>query len=229
MKYKRRYMKYKREHSAWGKTVEKTDTSDYDINFIFPDMKDINKKNLKISNWTQFVTSNKYFADKLKNIILKHTKTPNVTVTDMTANVGVEAIALAKVFKRVNAIELDDKTCDMLKHNVKVYGLKNVNVICGDSSKEINKLKQDVLYMDPLWGPDYKTNDKMDLFLGDNIIDIVNRHKHKVKFIVIRFPVNYNIQDFVKNVRPDNLTLYSIKKSNGKISYYVAVLQTFRE
>ena len=50
----------------------------------------------------------------------------DITITDMTANVGVDSIALGLILKKVNSIELDKKLFSSLNNNINIYGLKNV-------------------------------------------------------------------------------------------------------
>ena len=79
----------------------------------------------------------------------------------------------------------------------------------------------DCYFFDPPWGgPDYKTKQNLDLFLGDVRIDTflseVIARKNKPSYIVLKLPRNYNFQ-----------RLYELKvhvKLSKIRGFYVAIL-----
>ncbi|NOZ80151.1 MAG: methyltransferase domain-containing protein [DPANN group archaeon] len=52
---------------------------------------------------------------------------------EIGAGIGFQTIAFARTCKRVTAIELDRKRCDMLRKNLEKTGITNVRVIQGDA------------------------------------------------------------------------------------------------
>ncbi|MCM1521204.1 MAG: class I SAM-dependent methyltransferase [Muribaculaceae bacterium] len=73
-------------------------------------------------------------------------------VLDMTAGLGVDAIAMATRGSRVTAIEIDSRTASVLRQNVETLGLsESVTVIEGDSTEWLknNYDTFDVIYIDP--------------------------------------------------------------------------------
>jgi len=117
-------------------------------------------------------------------------------ITDLTGNVGGDTIMFGLNFGHVYSIEMNKDNFDALKHNVKTYKLKNVKLYHGDSTVIFN-WKTDVLYLDPPWGgPDYKTKENMDLFLGNDRIDEflyeILEEDWRPNYIFMKLPRNYN-------------------------------------
>lgn len=76
---------------------------------------------------------------------------PGLSVADMTAGLGIDAITISRVAASVRAIELDQHKADVLRHNATVCGSVNLTVVCGDSIIEIDKIgnNTDVIFIDP--------------------------------------------------------------------------------
>jgi hypothetical protein len=121
--------------------------------------------------------------------------TKDKTITDATGNVGGDTILFGLHFKHVDSIELNDDNYDALHNNVNAYGLANVTLHKGDSTKLYNWYS-DVLYIDAPWGgPDYKTKKDLDLYLGDvrldAFIDHVAGQDWRPQYVVLKLPRNY--------------------------------------
>lgn len=133
--------------------------------------------------------------------LLRHMKsilktTSDKTITDVTGNVGSDTVLFGLHFKHVHAIEIEDANFKALANNVKTFGLQNVTLHKGDSTKVYN-WKTDVLYADPPWGgPGYKEKDKLDLYLGDTRVDEwlhdVLKQEWKPSYVFMKLPRNYN-------------------------------------
>ena len=124
----------------------------------------------------------------------------SLTITDATANIGGNTISFYLNGFTVNAVEKDELTCQILKHNLNVYKLPIDSVHCCDYLSIYKDLKQDVVFLDPPWGgPDYKKINQLDLYLGENppinIIDICAGlfEEKKVSLIALKLPINYNL------------------------------------
>jgi hypothetical protein len=227
-KYKQKYLDSKQKYHGGDRNKEESArliTAPFDlIDSVFPTKPGLNKKDLHFTNISVYSVDSDENSIKLAKIIKKHAG-KDIVVTDMTANVGASTIRLGMEFKQVNAIELDPLTCNALKHNIKLYGLDNVNVICGDSTIEIKKLKSDVIFMDPPWGgPSYKGLKTMGMDLsGIDVADIVLANMTNTKLWCIRLPKNYEFNNFFFKRLPYEYTIYNILKY-GKIRYYIMML-----
>lgn len=122
---------------------------------------------------------------------------------DMTANVGVETIALCHAFGWCGlACELDSFTLGALRYNVQVAGLGDrVQVIEEDSVRLLETALpqgpgEKIVYFDPPWGGrSYKEMEDVELELsGENITGLVQRalRVESVHVVVVKAPLNLN-------------------------------------
>jgi hypothetical protein len=131
------------------------------------------------------------------------------TITDLTGNVGGDTILFGLHFKEVHSIEIDADNFAALKNNVETFGLKNVKLHHGDSTKLFN-WKSDVVYIDAPWGgPDYKNKSNLDLFVGDIRVDIfvkdILARENRPDYVFLKVPRNYNFDRF------DNVHKFKIR------------------
>ena len=153
----------------------------------------INMNKIKMTSDSLYSVSYPDVADKMSKII-KDIMPLAKSIIDGTANIGGNTISFASYFDKVTAVEINDKTCDVLKNNVNVYNRKNVNVICGDFVELSKTLSADVIFIDPPWsGMFYKMYTDIDLYLSDiNIIDLISTFK--CDLVALKLPLNYNIK-----------------------------------
>ena len=73
------------------------------------------------------------------------------SVVDLTAGLGINTIAFSKVAQKVVSVELSQERASVLKYNLEVLGIKNVQVICADCRDWLESLDErlDVAYIDP--------------------------------------------------------------------------------
>lgn len=194
----------------------------FNINHFFKPIQKVNQKDLRLTNVSIYSTTPWKEADFIARSIdnqlrylIKGYNRNKITITDATANIGGNTIGFyLKGFGRVNAVEIDPLTCQILKNNLTVYGSHINTVYCVDYLKIYNDLSQDVVFMDPPWGgPDYKKSKSLDLYLGDtNIIDICKdiMSKNKTKLIALKLPINYNLTGLINNMPTRNFLTIKI-------------------
>ena len=158
---------------------------------IFPKLN--NYDNLQYDNEGLYSISHPDDANIISEFIEKYVGNKNISILDATAGLGGNSISFCRKFKSVTSIELDDKRFDMLENNMKLYNLINIDLINGNCIDFLNK-DYDVYFFDPPWGgPEYKSQDNLELNLGGmglhNIIKIIE----KGKVIVFKVPFNYNL------------------------------------
>jgi hypothetical protein len=140
-------------------------------------------------------------------VLMRHMKSvikgiKQKTIADLTGNVGGDTILFALNFKQVYSFEMDKENFEALQNNVEVFGLKNVELKHGDSTKLYHG-NTDVLYIDAPWGgPDYKEKKDLDLFLGTERVDlyvqkIMEKETHP-EYVFLKLPANYNFERFDK-------------------------------
>lgn len=138
-------------------------------------------------------------------VLLKYMKailgtTKDKHITDLTGNVGGDTILFGIHFKKVDSIELNPENYAVLKNNVEVFGLPNVTLHHGDSTKLFD-WKTDVLYVDAPWGgTDYKSKENIDLYLGDKRLDTfiheILKRSNRPDYVFLKVPRNYNFDRF---------------------------------
>jgi len=181
---------------------------------LFPRKKGVNYDALKLTDVGKYSIT---WRDDAEQIIRKMKKLVGTLstkhITDLNGGGGGDTITFGIHFKKVDAIEVDKTTFDILKNNVELFDLPNVTLHQGDSTKVYNWYT-DILYIDPPWGgPNYKLEPILDLFLShwriDNYIEHILEQTWKPKHIFIKVPFNYNFERFDKF---DNVQKFKIGK-----------------
>lgn len=162
----------------------------------------INLKDFKLNEEGSFSITRPYESAQIIYLIENFIKfsEKNETVlsdkilTDATACMGGDLIRFSKYFRMVNGIEILDENFTFLIQNCKQFGCNNVNLFCQDYLEIYDKLKQDIIYLDPPWGgTSYKNKDIICLKIGNlELWELVNSMKEKgvSKFIFIKAPMN---------------------------------------
>lgn len=145
------------------------------------------------------------------------------TITDATACNGGDTLNFALKFKSVKSIEINKENYEVLKHNISVYNLSNVELYNGDCTKLLN-WKTDVLYIDPPWGgPNYKIHENLDLFLSGKRLDVwieeITQREYRPNYIVLKVPQNFNFTRLFFFTKVHEIKHYHIR------SYFIVVLK----
>lgn len=188
------------------------------VDEIFPEKKGVVYSKLQLTPEGEYSITKRQDGQKILKYILDVTGTTELTVTDLTGNVGGDTILFALNFDHVDSIEISKENFDVLKHNVREYKLKNVTLHHGDSTK-VYRWQTDILYIDAPWGgPDYKTKKKLDLYLGkerlDTFVKLILEQEWAPTYIFLKLPRNYNFS---------RLDLPGIKKHKYPIRGYFLV------
>lgn len=194
---------------------------------VFPDDKNIDKSKLKMTTEGLYSVSGKEGAKYIRDIIYNNMgMNKNITITDGTGNNGSDTLMLAKYFKQINSIEINQTNYEVLKHNIEIYNYKNINLIYGNCIEKLNDLTQDVLLIDAPWGgSSYHKNPQLKLYLDNlELSDIYNQFKYKTKLFVIKVPFNYNINNLLTSTLIDKIKIYSFKKEQ-RIKFLIIVIK----
>ncbi len=86
-------------------------------------------------------------------------------VVDACCGVGGNAIQLARTCGRVIAIDIDAEKIAMGKENAAIYGVTNIEWLCGDFAEIAKQLPRvDGVFLSPPWGgPSYKNQTELTL------------------------------------------------------------------
>ena len=135
----------------------------------------------------------------------------SLIITDATACMGGDFIKFSRHFKIVNGIEIDPSNFKLLVENCKIFNCNNINLFCQDYLEIYDKLKQDIIYLDPPWGGiGYKTKEIICLKMGDlELYQLINliKQKNLANYIFIKAPINVCL---------DNIEYDSIHIVNNK-------------
>ncbi|KTC99813.1 methyltransferase domain-containing protein [Legionella erythra] len=119
-------------------------------------------------------------------------------VLDGFCGVGGAAIALARLGKKVIAIELNAQRLAMARHNARIYGVEEaITFVHGDFFKVAPAYSADALLVDPPWGwPRYRS---LDRFLlehfephGKKILDFALSYSNQV---ILRVPTHFDTSE----------------------------------
>jgi len=171
-------------------------TAKKDNEIMFPEKKGVDYSKLQLTPEGEYSITKRQDGQKILKHMLDVTGTSELSVTDLTGNVGGDTILFALNFDHVDSIEISKENFDVLKHNVREYKLKNVTLHHGDSTK-VFRWQTDILYIDAPWGgPDYKTKKKLDLYLGkervDKFVGLILQQEWAPEYIFLKVPRNYN-------------------------------------
>ena len=113
----------------------------------------------EVSNGLMFNVSAKSFfqvnsvqTEKLYDEIIKQSNlSKEDVVLDLYCGTGTITSIVSKYVKKVIGIEIVEDAIIDAKENLKINNISNVKFICGDATKEINKIKEkvDVVIVDP--------------------------------------------------------------------------------
>lgn len=97
----------------------------------------------------------------------------DVLVLDMTAGLGIDALALSRVVDKVVAIDIDNVKAEALRHNCRVMGIGNLDVVCADSVVWLCGRNDfyDTIFIDPARRD---TNNRRTYAFSDCVPDIVS-------------------------------------------------------
>ena len=184
------------------------------MNLYFPKTNNMDK--LKITNVGIYSISKPDDANWITQKIIDNIDgdPKKMVITDATASVGGNTISFAEEFKKVNAIEMSPIHFEILKNNVGVYGIKNVDFLLGDSLEIVPTLKQNIIFIDAPWGgTGYKKYRTTRLFMsGKPLTGIVNNLMDKADMIVLKVPKNFDYTHFFQNVESEKFIIYKALK-----------------
>lgn len=167
--------------------------------FLFRFVPGEKRKQLKLDSEAFYSVTDQYTADRISRDIIRIFPDINI-ITDATACIGGNTYSFSKYFKQINAIEIDFNRYQYLQNNIRILGTTNIDIYNGDLMVIAIRLTQDLIFIDPPWGgPDYKTKESIDLYLGDIELSEVCEHiKDSAQYIAIKVPVNFNETGFLE-------------------------------
>jgi len=189
----------------------------YKFNYYFKYYPEELQRVLQMDEIASFSVTEARFAEKISKII---SSLPGIsmdsTIIDATAGVGGNSMSFLDIFKTIFSVELDQSRASMLANNLTQYKqIQNPKgdfvVLNGDyielrKTQEILQNPVDVIFIDPPWGGmNYKSKDNIRLVLsGKNISQICNEIRESTKYIVLKLPINYNLEILASEISEFN-------------------------
>ena len=165
-------------------------------------------------------------ADEMTDMLLKLPGiggAANSSIIDATACVGGNAVSFARKFAHVTAVEMDERRCAMLKHNLETSAraegrtaasaaasssssssspsssssAANCTVVCGDCTKVVPTLdRHHIVFMDPAWGggKECHAEKTLDLTLsGMHLHELCLEFGTRCRYVALKLPLNTDL------------------------------------
>jgi hypothetical protein len=195
----------------------------------------VNYRKLLFTDESMYSVSKIEGAMKLYDVIQTYLpSTRELVITDATANIGSDSIYMASKFAYVNAIEIYEKTFNVLQHNIDILRVKNISSIFGDCTKVLSITEQDVIIVDAPWGGrNYKDQTNMRLYLsGRELHELYMMYKDRANLFVFKVPCNYDIEFFSNKLAEIGVSIdiydyTKLDKKSGNTRCYYKFLAIF--
>jgi hypothetical protein len=161
-----------------------------------------------------YSTTSYKVAEIISKLVLKFVNfNHNLVMTDATAGIGGNTISFAKIFKKINIVEMDEVRYYLLLINIGNYNILDRVILYNNNYLNIfHKLKQDIVFMDPPWGgPLYKGYKYINLKLS-NVPLYTLCNKLITSYIVLKVPLNFNFNKFFTNIIYNQFKVVKLKK-----------------
>jgi predicted RNA methylase len=146
----------------------------------------------------------------------------------MTAGVGGLCFKAVKFFDQVDAYELDEHRCELLRRNSENKGLGSpaLNCFCADSLHALllgTKQPLPAAIFDPPWGGLRRDKEAPILFNDLELHEVIISLIGNVRTLGLKLPVNYNIQE-MKRIVGDHGVKVVLNKNIGRQFFVVLLL-----
>lgn len=124
-------------------------------------------------------------------------------VIDMSAGLGIDSLSFAMHGNKVFAIELNEKKCEALKHNIGELRIENrVNVIHSDSIKWLTStdVVADVIYVDPARRTDSNARIYNLIDTQPNVVANMNLLRDHARRIIIKASPMLDLSQTIKDL-----------------------------
>lgn len=160
--------------------------------------------------------------DSVADYRAKRLKCP--IIVDLCAGVGMQSIAFARECDSVISVEIDSRKVEYARRNAAVYGLKNIEFICGDAvSNDVVEMitKADIVFCDPerLAAENERRIENIAI-----IKEILNKYSQLTKNIAIEVP---------PQISPDKISFdcekeyLSVDRKLNRLTLYFGMLKRY--
>lgn len=168
---------------------------------------------LKVVVQEVYSSTKSFAANLVKCFIQSLYKTSSLTITEGTGGNGGDSFRFAEYFKHVNCIEYNLEYVSIIKYNLDILKIKNIDIYHSNYLTVLNEesVTQDLVYLDPPWGGDsYRDTSNTSLFLGKIPIYVVCKRILSTKIalaVFLKVPLNFDLQEFMKQGQGMRVTI----------------------
>ena len=144
------------------------------------------------------------------------------SVLDMTCGLGIDAIALASRFERVVAIERDEALAEVVRYNMLLLGITNVEVVTASSEEYIASTteKFDWVFVDP----DRRSSEgKKMVCMEDcspNVVELMPRLREISKRVAIKLSPMFDCAEAFRLCSPAEVEVVSMGGECKEVNIY---------
>ena len=144
------------------------------------------------------------------------------SVLDMTCGLGVDAMALAEHFERVVAVERDEALAEVVRYNMSLLGIKNVEVVTASSEEYVMSTKEhfDWVFVDP----DRRSSEgKKMVCMEDcspNVVELMPRLREITNRVAIKLSPMFDCAEAFRLCSPAEVEVVSIGGECKEVNIY---------
>lgn len=144
------------------------------------------------------------------------------SVLDMTCGLGIDAIALASRFERVVAIERDEALAEVVRYNMLLLGITNVEVVTASSEEYVASTteKFDWVFVDP----DRRSSEgKKMVCMEDcspNVVELMPRLREISKRVAIKLSPMFDCAEAFRLCSPAEVEVVSMGGECKEVNIY---------
>lgn len=125
----------------------------------------------------------------------------NNTLRDLSSGFGIDDIFFARKLKKIYYHEKNQELVDIARENFRTLGLNNIEIINGDSTKDIKEYEYtDIIYIDP----SRRDNNNNRVFLlkdcKPNILEILPSLFLKTQIIALKLSPMLDIKELIREI-----------------------------
>lgn len=145
--------------------------------------------------------------------------THKLVITDATGGIGGNSLIFCKYFGFVNIIEISDTNVAIIANNLKIF--KNKSIINANYIELFTRIKQDIVFIDPPWGENYRKLENINLFINEisinHIISILYEH---TQMVFLKAPKNF----IPTKINKWKISIIKILSRNGNKHIYNTIV-----
>jgi hypothetical protein len=162
-------------------------------------------QSMKLSDVGVYSIAKRHTSRDLIEFIKENTGgSSNLIITESHGGVGGFTRELARVFTKVNVVEIEPLHCEIIHNNMTILGVRKNVEIHNASFLDCLELREDVIVCDPPWGgPSYIKKSALKLYIdGIHIAFVIAQlmKQKPLKGFVLFAPKNFDFNSFHRNI-----------------------------